>query len=421
MFKKIILPNGLRIITLPMENTRAITLLILVGTGIKYETKEINGISHLLEHMAFKGTKKRPHALDIIKELDGVGGLCNAFTSKEFMGFWIKVDSQHFELACDVSSDMIFNSTFKKEEIEKEKRTIIEEINMYLDTPQVYVLELWEKLLYGDQPAGWLISGEKETVKKISRQNILDYFNSHFGARNVLVCLAGNLQEKEALPELKKFFGKFQKIKSPIKKPVIEKQRFPQVLLQQKETDQTHLALGVRAYNIFSHEKYPLAVLSNLLGGLMSSRLFYQIREKRGLAYYIRTMPEHYTDSGYLVTHTGIDNKKVEEAIKIILREYEKLKVKKVPKEELQKAKENIKGRIYLGLETSDAWVNYLGGQEILERKISTPEEECRNIDKVTANDILKVAKDIFRPEKLNLALIGPFKDKTKFEKILKL
>jgi predicted Zn-dependent peptidase len=403
-----------------MENTRALTLLILVGTGSKYETKETNGISHLLEHMAFKGTKKRPHTSDIAKELDKVGGIYNAFTGKEYMGFWVKVDSQHFDLSCDVLSDMIFNSLFREKEIEKEKKTIIEEINMYLDTPQAYVLELWEKLLYGDQPAGWMIAGEKETVKKISRKNILDYFKSQFVAQNALICLAGNFKEKEVLTKLKKFFGKFKKSKISSKKPVIEQQESPQVLLQTKETDQTHLTLGVRAYDIFSPKKYPLTVLANLLGGIMSSRLFLEIREKRGMAYYIRTIPENYTDTGYLVTHAGIDTKRIEGAIKIILKEYKNLREKKVPKEELQKAKDNIKGHIYLGLETSDAWASYLGIQEVLTKRILTPEEECAMIDKVTAEDILRISREIFRPEKLNLALIGPFKDKTKFQRLLR-
>ncbi len=421
MYRKTTLKNGLRIITVPIRGTQTITLLILVATGSKYEKKEINGISHLLEHMAFRGTKKRPQTLDIAKELDRVGGLYNAFTGKEFMGFWVKVDSKHFDLAADVLSDMIFNSLFKEKEIGKEKKAIVEEINMYLDTPQSYVLELWEKLLYREQPAGWMIAGQKEKVKRISRKNILDYFRKQFSAENTVISLAGNFKNREAVSKIKKFFEKAKKTKTLAKKPVIERQKSPQILLQTKETDQTHLTLGVRAYNIFKPERYPLAVLSNLLGGIMSSRLFIEIREKRGMAYYIKTIHENYSDTGYLVTHAGIDNKRTEEAIKIILKEYKNLKEKKVPKEELQKAKDNIKGHLYLGLETSDAWASYLGVQEILKRKISTPAQECKMIDKVSQDDILKVARDIFQPKKLNLALIGPFKDKNQFQKLLKL
>ncbi len=419
--KKTVLKNGLRIITYPMENTRALTLLVLFGAGTKYETKKINGISHFLEHIVFKGTKKRPNPTDIAKEIDKVGGIINAYTSKELMGFWTKVDSKHLELSCDIISDMIFNPLIKEKAIEKEKKTIIEEINMYFDMPQTYILELWEKLLYGDQPAGWMISGEKETLRQISREDVIKYSRNQFSAKNAVIVLAGNFSEKEAIFKLKKFFGKFKKNKTLLKKPVVEKQKTPQVLIQTKETDQTHLVLGVRAYNIFSQKRYPLAVLANLLGGNMSSRLFTEIREKRGMAYHVRAMAEAYTDSGYLITHAGLDNKRTVDAIKVIIKEYRKLKEKKVSKAELQKAKDNIKGHLYLGLETSEAWATYFGEQEILKGKIDTPEKQCQMIDKVSQNDILKVAKEIFRNDKLNLALIGPFKDKEKFQKLLKL
>jgi len=222
MFRKTVLKNGLRIITFPMKNTRALTLLVLVGTGSKYERKEQNGISHLLEHMAFKGTKKRPNTIEIARELDRVGGVFNAFTSKEMTGFWVKVDAIHFNLACDVLSDMIFNSLLKKSEIEKEKRVIFEEINMMKDQPIGHVLELWEKLLYGDQPAGWPIAGKKEILAKISREDILNYLKNQFVAKNVVIALAGNLKEKKTASKIKKFFGKFTKISPISKKPLNE-------------------------------------------------------------------------------------------------------------------------------------------------------------------------------------------------------
>lgn len=404
-----------------MKSTQVITLLVLVATGSKYEKKEISGIFHLIEHMFFKGTKKRPRMIDIAKELDRVGGAYNAFTDKEFMGFWVKLNATHFDLAADILSDMIFNSQFKKSEIEKEKMVIFEEINMIKDNPQRYVLDLWEKLLYGDQPAGRSIAGKKETVKSISRQNILNYFKKQFAPTNVVICLAGKLEEKEIIPKIEKFFGKFKEIKPFFKKPTREFQNSPQALLHFKETDQTHLCLGVRAFDIFQPERYPLAVMSVILGGIMSSRLFIKIRAVKGLAYYIKTAPQHYTDTGYLLTYAGIDNKRIKEAIKIILKEYKILKEKKVSQREFKKAKENIKGHLYLGLETSDSWATFLGGQEILKRKILTPAKQCALIDKVTQDDILKVAREIFVPKKLNLALIGPFKDKEKFQKLLKI
>src|SRR3989344_4738151 len=420
MFKKTTLKNGLRIVITPLKNTKAVTMLVLIGTGSKYETKRINGISHLLEHMIFKGTKKRPKTLDITKELDRVGGVYNAFTGKEFMGYWIKVDSKHFDFSCDIIADMIFNSLFREEELKKEKNVVFEEINMMKDNPQGFVFDLFEKLLYGDQPAGWLISGEKEALGKVSRKDLVDYYKASFVAENVVISIAGNLQAKEVLFKTEKFFGKF-KVAKPISKiPTKEKQSTPQVLLEFKETDQAHLCLGVRAFNLFKEERYPLAVLAGILGGVMSSRLFIKVREKRGLSYYIRTMTEHYTDSGYLVTHAGVDNKKILEVIKIILKEYEDLKKRPVSEQEISKIKDNIKGRIFLGLETSDAWASYNGTQEILRKKIFSPEKECELIDKVTKEDIMKVANRIFRPENLNLAVIGPFKEEKKFKEIMK-
>lgn len=421
MFKKTTFPNDLRVITFPIKATGAVTLLVLVGTGSKYETKEINGISHLLEHMAFKGTKKRPHTLDIAKELDRVGGIYNAFTGKEYTGFWIKIDKAHLDLACDVLSDMLFYSLFKEEEVEKEKRVIAEEINMLKDDPQSYIGELWEELLYGDQPAGWMISGTKETVKRISPKALTVYLKKQFTGKNTVIVLAGNFKEKTALTKIKKYFAAFSKRKPQDKEPTEEIQTRPRVLTHFKETDQTHLCLGVRAFNVFNPKRYALVVLSTLLGGIMSSRLFIEIREKRALAYYIGTSPQFYTDSGYLLTQAGVDNRRVKTAVAVILKEYKKLKEKKIPEEELKKAKENIKGKIYLGLETSDTWATFLATQEILREKISLPAKECAMINKVTAEDIREIAQEIFQPEKLNLALIGPFKDKKEFEKLLRL
>ncbi len=419
MFKKTLLSNGLRIITFPVKTTKAVTLLILIKTGSKYEKKEISGISHLLEHMFFKGTKKRPKTLDITKELDGVGGIYNAFTGKEFMGFWVKVSKNHLDLGFDVLSDMLLGSLFEKKEIEKEKKVIFEEINMFQDDPQSYVLELWEKLLYGDQAAGWMISGTKETVAKISRSDLTNYFKKHFTTENIVIALAGNFQEKEISTKIKKFFTGFKKKRPVVKKTTKEIQTKPNLLVNFKKTDQTHLCLGVRTVNLFSPKKYPLAVLSTLLGGIMSSRLFIEIREKRALAYYVQSLSQHYTDTGYLVTQAGTDNQRTEEAISAILKEYKALKEKKVSEQELKKVKENIKGRVHLSLETSNAWANFLATQEILKKEIILPEQKCAMIDKVTSEDVMKTAQEIFQPEKLNLALIGPFKKNKKFEKLL--
>ncbi len=419
MFRKTTLKNGLRIITVPQENTQAVTVLVLVGTGSKYEKKETSGISHFLEHLFFKGTFKKPSTLKITEPLDRIGGIYNAFTSEEYTGYFAKVDFSHMELALDWVSDIYLNSLLPPKEIGKERGVIIEEINMYLDTPMIYIGELWKTLLYGDQPAGWDVAGNKESIAKITREQILNYLKFQYVASNTIVCIAGKISPSKTINKIKEYFSKIKTAKPELKPQVVEKQDKPEVLLFSKKTDQTHLALGVRTYNLFHPQRYALEILEIILGGTMSSRLFTEIRSKLGIAYYIKTVADSNPDVGFLVTQAGIDNKKVDKAISTILKEYKKLSQQKISQTELKKAKDCIKGRIVLLLETSDAQASFYAEQEILEKKILTPEEILTKIDKVTVNDILKVAKDIFQPKKLNLALIGPFKDKKQFTKLL--
>ena len=420
MFKKITLKNGLRIITVPQRNAQTAAVLVLVGTGSKYETKETNGISHFLEHVYFKGTKKRPSTMAVAETLDKIGGNYNAFTSDEYTGYYAKVAASQVELALDWGSDIYLNSLLPEKEIQKEKGVIVEEINMRYDHPMSYVHVLWNKLLYGDQPAGWDIAGTKKSVMSITRQDLVDYTNSQYSASNTICCVAGNFNDKEVVAKIKKYFSKISTQKSKERFPVIEKQKEPSQLLHFKKTDQTHLCLGVRAYNIFHPQKYAQEVLGVILGGMMSSRLFIEVREKLGIAYYVRTYSEANLDTGYLVTCAGIDNKNIEKAIKVILREYKKISEKGVPQQELKKAKDYIKGKTALFLESSDAQASFYASQELLERRILTPAQIFQRVDKVSKNAIMKIAKNIFQPEKLNLALIGPNKDEIRLQQLLK-
>jgi len=421
MFRKITLKNGLRIITVPQRNTQSLTVLVLVGTGSKYEEKEENGISHFLEHMYFKGTKKRPTSKIIAETLDKVGGIYNAFTSEEYTGYFAKVAVPHFDLALDWVSDIFLNSTLPEKEIEKEKGVVIEEIKMRYDHPMEYVQVLWPRLLYGDQPAGWDVAGTEETVSKITRKKLLGYREKQYVAKNTIVALAGNFEEKAAVEKIKKYFSKIKKGEPRKKQKVIEKQREPEVLLHFRETDQTHLCLGVRTFNLFHPKRYAQDLLAVILGGMMSSRLFEKIRTKLGLAYYIVTETEMNPDTGFLVTRAGLDNKRVEKGILAILEEYKKISKEKVPLSELKKAKDYLKGKTTLLLESSDAKAFFYASQEVLEKKILTPKQIFEKIDRVSQNDLLSLAREIFRPEKLNLALIGPFKEKEKMKKLLKL
>ncbi len=421
MFKKTTLKNGLRIITVPQKETKAVTVLVLVKTGSKYEEKDISGISHFLEHMLFKGTEKRKGPVEVSEVIDRVGGDYNAFTGEEYTGYYARVDGTHFDIALDWVSDIFINAKIPSKEMEKERGVIIEEINMFNDNPMRHIGELWENVLYGDQPAGWDIAGTKETVKKISREQMLKYMASQYAVKQTVVCVAGNIKEKSAIEKVKKCFAGVREGKYKDKPKVTENQKEPQVLLAHKKTDQSNLALGVRGYSMFHKDKYVLDVMAVVLGGMGSSRISIEVREKLGAAYYVGTSNQSDTDTGSFVTFGGIDNNKLPQVIGAILKEYKKLTVKKVPEAELKKAKDYIKGKMVLGLEGSDEQASFYGSQELLRNEIMTVENILKKVDKVGSRDIMRVAKDIFKEEKLNMALIGDFKDVDEFKKLLKL
>lgn len=415
-FQKKTLDNGLRVITVPMEHTQAVTVLVMVGAGAKYEKEKQNGISHFLEHMFFKGTEKRGSTLEIASVLDKVGGDYNAFTGKEVTGYWAKVDIKHLDLALDWVSDILLNSKFESEKIKNEKGVIMEELNMYLDTPMEYIGDLWEKLLYGDQPAGRLTIGTKENVKSFDRQQLMSYLGNHYLAENTVVCIAGDVNSEKAQKKVKKSFSGMRVGDVKGKPEVKEEQDKPQILAHEKDTDQTHLVLGARGYDLFDSERFAQSVLATMLGGNMSSRLFIEVREKRGLCYYIECSSETKTDSGYLAVKAGLDHDEINQATDVILNQFKEIKQGNFSEEELQKAKDYIKGNMILNLEASDDRAMFYTGQELLRKEVLTPEEKFEKIDQITKEDLQKVAQKIFRPENLNLALIGPHQDEDKFK-----
>ncbi len=419
MYKKTILDNGLRILSIPQKEVKTAAIFVLVKTGSRYETKDISGISHFLEHMFFKGTEKMKKPRDVAEFLDKVGGSFNAFTGEEVTGYYAKTDYGHFDLAIEWVSDIFLNSKFPAKELEKERGVIIEEINMYNDNPMMHIDQVWKEVLYGDQPAGWDIAGTKETVSSITRNDLRKYVNDRYKAKNIVICVAGNYDEKEVLGRLKEIFSVVSDGTLLNKGVVIEQQSAPAVKLCYRKVDQTNLVLGVRSYNIFDERKYALNVMSAFLGGMMSSRLFEKVREKMGAAYYIRTSNDNDTDVGTFSAASGVDNSKVIQVIEAILKEFSRLKKEKVGEEELRKAKDYIKGKTLMGFESIEAKITFCGGQELLTDKIIPIEEVLQKIEEVTPDDIQSVAKDIFQPERLNLALIGPFKDKKMFEEKL--
>lgn len=418
-FEKLTLSNGMRVILAPLPGARAITVVVLVEAGSKYEKKEQNGISHFLEHMMFNGTKKRPKPLDIAIELDRIGGNSNAFTSHEYTGYWIKADKGHFALILDIMSDIYINSTFAEREIEKEKSVIVEEMNMYFDRPNRHVWNLWMELLYGNQPVGWPLIGNKETVRGVSRQDLVNYVGKRYRSESTVAVLSGGVGESE-IKKLESYFKDMPSGKGEKMQKVKEAQEKPAVGLQFKKTDQTHLVLGVRAFDMFDPRRYAASVLGNILGAGLSCRLFQRLREEMGLAYYVGAGPELFTDHGYFASSAGVDNKRVEQAILAILEEFAKTTKELINESELAKAKNHIRGSLILNLETTDDLASFYGPQELLRRKIKTPEELLAEIEKISAEDLLNVARDVFKEEHLNLSLIGPFEDKEKFEKLLK-
>ena len=347
------LKNGLRLITIPIPQVESITVMVGVGAGSRYETQSVNGLFHFIEHMAFKGTKNRPTAFDISSEVDGVGGQFNAFTSKDFTGYWIKLASKHQELAFDVLSDMLANSLFKTEEIEREKGVIIEEINMREDTPQVGVIEAFIRLLYGNNPMGWDIAGEKETVRQIKRKDFLEYIDKLYFSKNMAVVVAGKINEDKIIKLTKQYFGRLKKSGKKRTKSIKLSQKRPKTKLIYKKTEQAHFCLGVPGYWYSHPDRFVEVVLSTILGQGMSSRLFIEIRERRGLAYYVFCEPDFFVDSGFLMVRAGVALGQIEEAIKIVLNEFQKLVEKKVSFKELKKTKEFLKGRMILALEDS--------------------------------------------------------------------
>ncbi|PJA49756.1 hypothetical protein CO169_01185 [Candidatus Shapirobacteria bacterium CG_4_9_14_3_um_filter_39_13] len=374
-----------------------------------------------MEHMLFKGTKKRPTTLDISSTLDSIGAEFSGGTEKEWTIYYVKANTAHQNLAFDILADMVLNSKLEEEEIERERGVIIEELNMYEDTPIQKISEVFESLLYSPTPLSWYVGGLKENIRAIKRDDFLEYQKRLYFASNMVIVKAGKVDEKEALSLTEKYFGKlkFQE-KEKFQPAIYLKQKAPRVRLRSKKTNQSHFCLGFRGYPNSHPDHYVLSVLAIILGGSMSSRMFIQVRERRGLAYYIQTSKDFYLDTGYLVTQAGVDVNKIDEAIKVILNEYWQIVEKKVDLKELNKAKEFLKGRLILALEHSDAVAEKYALQALLEKKIKDPQEIIETVDKITSEDIQRVAKDIFAPEKLNLAIIGPYNDEERFLKLLR-
>jgi len=395
----------------------------MVGSGSRYETKDTNGISHFLEHMPFKGTKKRPSPSLIANMLDSIGAEWNAFTGKETTAYYIKSSATHVELSFDLLSDLLQHSLLDSAEIDKERGVIIEELNMYEDTPVRKIGDIYDLLLYGDTPMGWDIGGTKEVIRKIKRSDFIEYMHQLYSSDNMTIVVAGGVGHAKIETLAEKYFNKMKSFNIKRAEKVIENQNKPAILIKEKKTEQVHMALGVRTIPLEHPDRYPLDLLAVILGGGTSSRLFHEIREKRGLAYYVRTSADNYTDCGTLVSSAGVDPKRIKEAITVIIDGYYAVKSsgkKAITQKELKKAKEYSKGHFVLDLEDSRSVASFYAHQELLEKKVDTPQEVIDKIDSVTLEDIIRVAKTYLVEKHLNLAIIGNFSDGQEFQKLLK-
>lgn len=364
----------------------------------------------------FKGTERRPTTLDLSRELDAVGAEFNAYTSRDHTGYYIKIDAEKAELALDMLSDMLWQSKFDSREVEREKGVIVEELNMYQDNPSMYIEQLFEETIFPRHPLGWNIAGEAKIIKKANRRNLVDFYSRFYQPNTAILILAGRVSAK-----IKNLTSRYFNQKNlKLKRPNFPSFRFqpttrPAIKIKFKETDQTHLALGFPAFSYDDRRSIPLALLNLILGATMSSRLFIEVRERRGLCYVIQSGVNHYHEVGNFVIQAGLDKNRVREALRVILSELEKVKKEGITAEELQRAQDNLRGHLVLACENSNFQAEWYGKQALLMKKIETPEQKLKKLSAVKKEEIQKIACEIFKMPHMALAAIGPYKNEKAF------
>jgi predicted Zn-dependent peptidase len=418
VFEKATLGNGIRVVTADMPQVGSVSCFVMLAAGSRYETPDAKGIAHFSEHMFFKGTERRPDARTIATEIDAIGGEFNAFTGKEVTGYYVKSGSETRDIALDVLTDMLLHSRFDEGEIAKEKGVILEEMNVYLDTPQRYVGSVYDRLLFDDQPLGWDILGTKETVEGATRETFLSYLGAWYRPERIVVGVAGRIGDG-LTDRLEELLGSVENADTGAPLAVEVPPDGSPVLLHSKQSEQAHLMVGVRGYPIGHPDRYALQLLAVVLGGGMSSRLFTEVREKRGLAYYVHAGNSSYTDAGTLYAGAGVDVARIDDAIATTIGELRKIAAERIPADELEKARGYSKGRFVLRLESPQGTIQYGLRREILEGEIEEPDELLRQLDAVTAEDVQRVAGDLLDGTRLYLALVGPFDDPERFERLL--
>ncbi len=418
-FYKTTLPNGVRVITIPAHDNPSATVMVAAETGSYYETKSENGLSHFLEHMLFKGTPTRPSALSVSTELDTIGAESNAFTTNELTAYYAKSQTKHWQKLLEVVSDIYLNPSFPAADLEKERGVILQEISMYEDLPKSMVWDAVAKLLYGDTPAGRTISGPKKNIQKFVRPDFLSYHRKHYVPSKTIIVVAGDVTPKAVEEEVKKIFTAVSKAPKREKEKVKEKQSSPQLLIVKKKSEQTHLVMALRAFPAVDKRAPILWVLRGILGAGSSSRLFQRLREEMGACYYVYATSDLTTDHGYMAIATGIDKSRITEVVQALIDECKRLTYEVVSDKELQKVKDYILGHMYMGLETTDALAGFYLSEEIIHSTPRTPQEVEEQVRKVTAKEVQELAQELFRDDKLNLAIVGNVSDSKGIKKVL--
>jgi predicted Zn-dependent peptidase len=407
LYKKLTLDNGLRLVTADMPHTRAVSIGVFIGAGSRYETNSQAGISHFIEHLSFKGTSTHPTAADISAVIEGVGGMINAGTDRELTIYWCKVAQPHFATSLEVLVDMLLNSVFDPEEIEKERQVIIEEINMSLDSPQQRASMLIDELLWPEHPLGRDIAGSRESVSAISREMILDYLHGYYQPANAVLAVAGDISKLDIAGSIEGMTGGWIGMRTGADYIRYEQKAGRQVKIDRRDTEQTHLMMALPGLSIFDPDRFKLDLLNVVLGEGMSSRLFTEIRDNLGLAYSIHSFTEHLLDTGAITISAGVDTRNLKVAIQAIIKELSRLR-EPIPEKELIKAKEFSKGRILLRLEDSRAVTGWMGGQEILTGEVLTVDQVIAMIDAITVEELQELAGNLLNGKKPKLAVVGP-------------
>jgi len=405
MHHKEVLSNSIRVVTEEIPGVHSCSIGLWVKVGSKNESQDLNGLSHFIEHMIFKGTSKRT-AHEIAETIDNVGGQIGAFTSRECTCYHIKIASKYLSLALDLLAEMFLDSTFDGSEMEKEKQVVQEEIKMYEDTPDELIHDLFAKTIYQGHPLGWPVIGDAEVIKRLNRKMVVNFFNARYTPERIVISVAGKIKRQEVLKKIKGLFKDFQA--SPWDLPTLPPRIQHHLFSEERDLEQVHLCLGGEGLAYTSKDRYVLSLLNGLLGGSMSSRLFEEVREKRGLAYAIYSYHSSYEDCGLFTVYVGTSPENCSQTVELILKEFAKLKKNRVKEKELRKAKECFKGGLILSLEDTGNRMSRLAKQEIYFNRFIPIEEILKEVDQVTPSEIQRLAERIFQPKKLTLTSIGP-------------